>query len=162
MTKQPIADEQDGVSGEAWPETSSSVVRDFMWSDHVLSRGCAVIPSILLWGQNGLKLKPDELLVLLHLISEWNSPGELPDLAKKTIAARTGLGVRMVQRHLTALEQKGFLVRVARFKSHKGQDSNGYDLSGLVAKLEAITGQFEAAGEREARIRGVRMAARAP
>src|SRR5436309_11784402 len=38
------------------------------WPDAVLSRGYSMIPSILLWGQAKMGLKPDELNVLLQLI----------------------------------------------------------------------------------------------
>lgn len=113
------------------------------WPDAVLSRGYSIIPSILLWGQAKMGLKPDELNVLLQLISHWWSADHDPHPAKDTIARRMGKDARTVQRHLTNLETKGFIKRVERFKRHKGQDSNGYDLSGLIAKLEAIAPEFE-------------------
>jgi predicted transcriptional regulator len=113
------------------------------WPDAVLSRGYSMIPSILLLGQAKMGLKPDELNVLLQLISHWWSADHDPHPAKDTIARRMGKDARTVQRHLTTLETKGFIKRVERFKRHKGQDSNGYDLSGLIAKLEAIAPEFE-------------------
>ncbi len=113
------------------------------WPDTVLSRGYSMIPSILLWGQAKMGLKPDELNVLLQLISHWWSADHDPHPAKDTIARRMGKDARTIQRHLTALEAKGFIKRVERFKRHKGQDSNGYDLSGLIAKLETIAPEFE-------------------
>lgn len=113
------------------------------WPDAVLSRGYSMIPAILLWGQAKMGLKPDELNVLLQLISHWWSADHDPHPAKDTIARRMGKDARTVQRHLTTLETKGFIKRVQRFKRHKGQDSNGYDLSGLIAKLEAIAPEFE-------------------
>jgi DNA-binding transcriptional ArsR family regulator len=113
------------------------------WPDIVLSRGYSMVPSILLWGQGRLELEPDELNVLLQLISHWWSADHDPHPAKETIARRMGKTPRTVQRHLTSLENKGFIKRVTRFKRHQGQDSNGYDLSGLIAKLEAIAPEFE-------------------
>lgn len=113
------------------------------WPDAVLARGYSMVPSILLWGQAKLDLKPDELNVLLQLISHWWTAGHDPHPSKDTIARRMGKDARTVQRHLTSLETKGFIERKKRFKLHKGQDSNGYDLSGLVTKLEAIAPDFE-------------------
>lgn len=113
------------------------------WPSAVLSRGYSMIPSILLWGQARMELEPDELNVLLQLISHWWSADHDPHPAKETIARRMGKTPRTVQRHLTSLETKGFIKRVTRFKRHQGQDSNGYDLSGLIAKLEAIAPEFE-------------------
>ena len=122
---------------------SKAKKRKDKWPDAVLSRGYSMIPSILLWGQGKMGLKPDELNVLLQLISHWWSADHDPHPAKDTIARRMGKDARTVQRHLTSLEKNGFIKRIERFKRHKGQDSNGYDLSGLIAKLEAIAPEFE-------------------
>ena len=63
------------------------------WPDAVLSRGYSMIPSILLWGQAKMGLKPDELNVLLQLISHWWSADHDPHPAKDTIARRMGLSL---------------------------------------------------------------------
>ena len=119
-----------------------SVKKD-RWPDAVLARGYAMVPSILLWGQARLGLKPEELNVLLQLISHWWVQDQNPHPAKETIARRMGKDKRTVQRHLTSLESKGLISRKQRFKLHKGQDSNGYDLSGLVRELKKIAPEFE-------------------
>lgn len=123
------------------------------WPATVLARGYSMIPSILLWGQAKMELKPDELNVLLQLISHWWSANHDPHPAKETIARRMGKDARTVQRHLTALENKGFIKRVTRYKLHQGQDSNGYDLSGLIEKLEAIAPEFEKTADQNKRRR---------
>ena len=123
------------------------------WPATVLARGYSMIPSILLWGQAKMGLKPDELNVLLQLISHWWSADHDPHPAKETIARRMGKDARTVQRHLTSLETKGFIKRVTRYKLHQGQDSNGYDLSGLVEKLEAIAPEFEKTADQNKRRR---------
>jgi predicted transcriptional regulator len=102
-----------------------------------------MIPSILFWGQGKLSLKPDEFNVLLQLVSHWWTKGQNPHPSKETIARRMSKDPRTVQRHLTSLEKKGFLKRETRYKLHKGQDSNGYDLRGLVRKLKEIAPDFE-------------------
>lgn len=123
------------------------------WPAPVLSRGYSMIPSILLWGQARLGLEPDEFNVLLQLISHWWSADHDPHPAKQTIARRMGKSARMIQRHLTSLEEKGFIERVKRYKLHQGQDSNGYDLQGLIAKLGAIAPEFEKAADQNKRRR---------
>ena len=144
MSKQPDDTTQEAGSNVfSIAAVAKPKKRKDKWPDAVLSRGYSMIPSILLWGQAKMGLKPDELNVLLQLISHWWSADHDPHPAKDTIARRMGKDARTVQRHLTALETKGFIKRVERFKRHKGQDSNGYDLSGLIAKLETIAPEFE-------------------
>lgn len=117
------------------------------WSTNVMDRGYTVIPTILLWGQAKLELTSPELNVLLQLTSHWFYKGNDPHPSKGTIATRMNCDPRTVQRVLTRLEKKGFIKRVGRFKASKGQDSNGYDLSGLAAKLEAIAPEFAKVSE---------------
>lgn len=113
------------------------------WSSNVMDRGYTQIPTILLWGQARLGLTADELNVLLQIISHWFYSGNDPHPSKARIAERMGKHARTVQGYLTSLEEKGFLKRVERFRASKGQDANGYDLSGLIAKLEAIAPEFK-------------------
>jgi hypothetical protein len=61
---------------------------------------------------------------------------------------------RTVQAYLTSLEEKGFIRRVERFKPNKGQDANAYDLSGLVAKLQALAPEFKKVAEQNKLRRG--------
>jgi predicted transcriptional regulator len=117
------------------------------WSSNVMDRGYTIIPTILLWGQGRLDLTPDELNVLLQIISHWFYKGNDPHPSKATIATRMDRDPRTVQRHLTSLENKGFIKRIERFKPSKGQDSNAYELSGLAAKLESIAGDFAKVSE---------------
>ncbi|WP_226019534.1 helix-turn-helix domain-containing protein [Novosphingobium sp. FKTRR1] len=123
------------------------------WSDAIMARGYSTLPSILFWGQGRLDLAPDEFNVLLQLISHWWTADQDPHPAKKTIAARMGKSERMVQRHLTSLENKGFIRREKRFKLHQGQDSNGYVLDGLLAKLEEIAPEFAKTADQNKRRR---------
>jgi hypothetical protein len=112
------------------------------WSQNVIDRGYTMIPTILLWGQARLGLTADELNVLLQIISHWFYAGNDPHPSKGTIALRMGKHPRTVQDYITSLEKKGFLRRVERFRGSKAQEANGFDLSGLAAKLEAIAPEF--------------------
>lgn len=133
--------------------TPGTQVSDSRWPDAVMARGYAKIPSILLWGQARMGLEPDELNVLLQIISHWWVKGQNPHPSKASIARRMGKDPRTVQRHLTSLEDKGFIARETRFKVHKGQDSNGYDLRGLVRKLKEIAPEFEKVSDQNKRRR---------
>jgi predicted ArsR family transcriptional regulator len=65
---------------------------------------------------------------------------------QSTLAERLNLKTRQVQRHIAELEKAGFVKRKPRFKQ-KGQTSNGYDLSGLVAKLKDLEPEFRKADD---------------
>jgi len=117
------------------------------WSDVSMDRGYTTVPAILFWGQAKLGLTPEELNTLLQLVSHWWFVGNDPHLSKDTIASRMGKHPRTIQAYLTSLEKKGFISRKKRFKVNQGQDANGYDLSGLVAKLDAIAPGFKKVSE---------------
>ena len=112
-----------------------------------MDRGHTIIPTILFWGQAKLGLTPDKLNVLLQVISHWWYAGNDPHPSKDRIAERMNKHPRTVQDYLTRLETKGFIRRVERFRPNKGQDSNGYDLSGLVSKLQLIAPEFRKVAE---------------
>jgi biotin operon repressor len=123
------------------------------WPEAVMARGYTMVPSILLWGQGRLNLKPDEFNVLMQLVSHWWTKNQNPHPSKETIARRMGKDPRTIQRHITSLEKQGFLKRETRYKLHKGQDSNGYDLRGLVKKLREIAPEFERVSDQNKRRR---------
>ena len=113
------------------------------WSVAALERGFSPVPIILMWGQARLGLTPEEMNVLLQLISHWWSGGSDPYISKERIAGRMGKHPRTVQSYLTSLESKGFIKRIQRYKLNKGQDANAYDLSLLNGKLEEIAPEFK-------------------
>lgn len=114
-----------------------------LWSVAIMDRGYSMVPTLLMWGQAKLGLKADEFNVLLQLISHrWHADTD-PRPAKETIATRMGRSPRTIQRYLTKLEDMGLITRVTRFKANKGQDTNGYNLDGLVKKLDALAPEFK-------------------
>ena len=134
-----------GAPAKPEADAATKPKRKDRWPESVMKLGYAQMPSIIFWGQNKLELKPDEFNVLLQLVSHWWIKDQNPYLSKETIGRRMGKSPRMVQRHLTTLENKGLIKRVERYKVHQGQDSNGYDLKGLVKKLKEIAPDFEKA-----------------
>lgn len=118
-----------------------------LWTAAVIERGYSVVPHLLLWGQARLGISPDEMNVLLQIISHrWNA-AENPWMSKAKIAQRMGRAPRTVQRHLTSLEKKGLVERCERFKAHKGQDANGYAIGGLIGRLAELAPEFKRISE---------------
>lgn len=124
---------------------------ELKWGRGVMNVGYSMVPSLIFRGQARLGLSPAQLALLLHLVDYWWHRAQLPYPSKKTLAARMHLGERQIQRYLTELEDGGFIKRIERFAGHKGQQSNMYDLTGLVDKLKKLEPEFrqvkEEAGE---------------
>lgn len=126
---------QSGGSPSSSPDKKES---DKKWGKAVMALGYCIFPSILLQTQGRLGLSAQEMIVLLQLVEHWWKADGQVFPSKETIAERVGLSGKQVQRHIRALEGRGFLRRNARFRSGGGQLSNHYDLGGLVEKLKSL------------------------
>jgi len=108
------------------------------WGKAVMALGYCIFPSILLQAQGRLGVSAQEMIVLLQLAEHWwRADGEVFP-SKETIGERVGLSAKQVQRHVKALEARGLVKRTPRFVPGRGQLSNIYDLTGLVAKLQNL------------------------
>lgn len=98
------------------------------WSQDVALAGFSRIPNAVLDQQHALDLSSTELVALLHLL-RYATGGSLarPDVAR--ISEAMDLGATSVLRCFKALEDLGYVER-------KGDD--GYELSGLVARLDVL------------------------
>ena len=112
------------------------------WTKNLIGLGFCTVPSILFWAQGRLELTTEQFTILLQLADIWWDAGEAPFPTKELLATRIGMGARQVQRHLTALEDGGFIQRVPRFRGPKNQLANGYEMSGLVKKLTVLEPEF--------------------
>jgi predicted transcriptional regulator len=112
------------------------------WGRAVMDLGYSMIPSLIFRAQARLGLSPTQLVVLLHLADYWWHRAQMPFPSKAALAERMGLSDRQIQRYLTELENGGFIERVERFAGHKGQQSNEYNMSGLVDKLKKLEPDF--------------------
>ena len=106
------------------------------WGDG-LGGGFTVVPTVLLHHQNKLGLNPDHLVILINLVSHWWDADRMPYPRTETLARRTGLSLRTVQRRIKELEQNGFLRRIPR-EEDSGVMSTKYDLEPLVEKLKPL------------------------
>ena len=114
--------------------------RKAMWGDGLAS-GFVSVPTLLVNRQAELGICPQELVVLLNLIGAWWQADNLPYPRTATIAQRSGLSVRAVQRHISALEKKKLISRLRnqRASGNKEVTVTRYDLNGLVSKLQDLS-----------------------
>jgi DNA-binding MarR family transcriptional regulator len=128
----------------ATPEQKTKVsgtekVLEAKWGKTLIAAGFTALPDVIFQSQKALKLKPLDVLILLHLASYWWKPNENPWPAKGTIADAIDVDPRTVQRSIKKMEELGYIKRIAR-KAKAGDNlSNEYDLRGLtkVAKKHA-------------------------
>ena len=73
-----------------------------------------------------------DLNILLHLIRHWWYAENLPHPSKRSIAECIGVSVSTVRRRIAAMENGGLILRTSRHGSDRGQQTNLYDLSGLI------------------------------
>jgi DNA-binding MarR family transcriptional regulator len=106
----------------------------------VAAAGYQPLPDVLLFHQAELRLTSEELNVVLHILAHWYAPERLPFPTAKTIARRMGCGERTVERYLTSLRKKGFLVK---YRTPKGMRwrRKYHDLSPLIERLKPLAEQ---------------------
>lgn len=109
------------------------------WSGTVIEHGWTGVPNMLIESQQALELKPLDMNILFILLKHWWEPDKHPFPSKKTIGEITGKDESTVRRSVASMESKDLIKRVKRLKKSGGQDSNGYDLSGLVTKLQELS-----------------------
>ena len=102
-----------------------------------LDGGFTVVPSVMLRTLPSLGVQASELAVLVILIDLWWKPGDMPWPSKAKLAKLLGVSEKTIQRSIRKLVNAGLIVSEPRHRSHGGQTSNRYDLTPLVARLEA-------------------------
>jgi len=102
----------------------------------VAAAGFQPLPDVLLFHQSELRLSSEELNVVLHILAHWYAPERLPFPSAKTIARRMGVGERTVERYLTSLRRKGYLVKYRHPKGMRRR--KGHDLSPLIERLKPL------------------------
>jgi predicted transcriptional regulator len=138
------------------PKAKSTKASAHKWGPKVMELGFCILPSLVFRAQRRLGLNPTQLAVLLQLADFWWDAARKPFPKKTDLAERLNLSDRQVQRHIADLEMAGFVRRIERIAPHRGKISNEYDLSGLVAKLQALEPEFrEVAEEAKARKKAV-------
>src|ERR1700721_182847 len=71
--------------------------------------GWSPIPDVLLFNQHRLKIKGDDLVVLLNLMAHYYVKNDMPFFRPTTIAKRMGVSQRTVQRSIAKLFKLGLI-----------------------------------------------------
>lgn len=105
-----------------------------------INAGWVAVPVLLLRHQKELGITDGAMVVLLNILAAWWYEERLPFPSPHTIAARMGMSVRTVQRHLKTLERKGLLQRLRDHPDTEITDVmvTKYSPAGLVAKLKKL------------------------
>lgn len=94
--------------------------------------GWSPIPDVLLFNQHKLKLRSDDLIVLLNLMAHYYVKDEMPFIRPTTIAKRMGVSQRSVQRSIARLRTQGHITK----RKHETNGHIVHDLSPLIARLQ--------------------------
>lgn len=121
------------------------------WGKSVAAQGFCMLPALLLRAQRRLGLSPTQLAVIIQLCDFWWDDDKVPWPKKETIAQRLNLSEKQVQRVVRDLEQRGYVQRITR-TTRNGRTSNGYDLAGLVNKLQELAPEFAAAADAKRKV----------
>lgn len=111
------------------------------WGQDVAERGFAQIPNYFLlinqFLDEGSRLSPVEILVLVQLIGSWWKKNDLPFPSMSTLARRIGVSSRQIQRAVNRLEELGLIKRTKR-RMGGIISSNAYDLNPLASVLQEV------------------------
>lgn len=100
--------------------------------------GFTALPNALIHAQAQLGLSTNDMVVLMNLLSHWWYRTRMAFPGTATIAKRTGLKIRTVQRSIQKLESLK-LIEVHRIAG-KGA---GYNFAGLIAVAEELAEKHE-------------------
>lgn len=137
---------------------ADKTVLEKKWGKSLIAAGYTALPDVIFLNQKALKLKPLDIMILLHLASYWWKPNENPWPAKGTIADALDIDARTVQRSIAKMEKLGYVKRIQRIAKAGDNLSNEYDLRGLVKAAnhlaeEKIALRARRAAEDKSRIR---------
>ncbi|MBS9903171.1 MULTISPECIES: helix-turn-helix domain-containing protein [Vibrio harveyi group] len=124
--------------------TKKSTLED-LWGDEALGVNWTSIPNSLIFLQSELGISSQEFVVLLNLCMHRfsSSPSRMPHPSVASIASRTGQTPRNVRRHLSSLEEKGLLRRIATSSSGSLKGKNQYDITPLIEQLTIKTPELQ-------------------
>lgn len=107
------------------------------WGE-AMGGGYQVVPNLVFLLQNKLGLSSHQVVILLNLSMHWWRKPDLPFVRPSTLAKRMGISCRTVERQLKALCDMGLVQKKALPVSAKTTATTGYDLTGLVERLERM------------------------
>lgn len=121
------------TSGKIGANPSTELrINEKKWGKPLIDAGWTLLPNMLIVHQKGIGLDAIDINILLHLISYWWKPAELPHPAKGSIAEAMSLDPRTVQRRIARMEADGLISRQQRRGPSRGTQTNIYEFSGLI------------------------------
>lgn len=108
------------------------------WGKAAISAGWTALPDVIFRYPKALGLKATDLLVILHLASYWWKANQLPWPSKARIAEAMDVDPGTVRRSIKRMEDMGYIKRIYRKAEAGDNQSNKYDLSGLVKAADAL------------------------
>ncbi len=106
------------------------------WGE-ILDSGFTIVPDTLLQSQKALGLSARDMMVLLQIVSFWWRADEWPRPRVSTLASRLDVDERTVQRSISLLRDRGLIERTW-VRTNSGTPAQGFELTGLVAKLRLL------------------------
>lgn len=128
------------------PEKKLSSDSEKKWGKRTMKCKFCIVPALLLRAQGRLGISPTQLAIILQIMDYWWNPKAWPWVSKADLAARLNISEKIIQRNLKELEDAGLVRRVTRVIEHRRR-ANGYDLEGLVNKLDSLAPEFIEAAE---------------
>lgn len=125
---------------------------ELKWGKKCWRAGWIGFPQILVTHQRRLGLDSIDLNIILHLLKHWWNHDRFPYPSKKSIAEAMGIHPSTVQRRIRAMEEVGLISRIPRKTHYGGQQSNEYDLTGLVKRAQQLS-EEEQDGKKEDKAR---------
>jgi len=132
-------------------KSSEIRINEQKWGKSLMTAGFTLLPNMIFAHQAELGLRPTDLNILMHLLSYWWSPGDLPHPSKRTIATMMGIDPRTVQRRIAALEKRGLIARQSRTGAHRGTQTNIYHFDGLITAATIFAKQHIEEREKKAK-----------
>jgi DNA-binding transcriptional regulator YhcF (GntR family) len=109
------------------------------WGKVNTEAGWTALPSVIFTRQQALRLEPLDLNIILHLAGAWWDADRMPYPSVETLATAIGVTPRTIQRRIKELESWGYIKRKKRTTSAGRQQSNHYDLTGLVKACQPFS-----------------------
>jgi len=114
------------------------------FGEDVMRAGFTGVPNVILQNQKALDLSYLDMILIIHLLRYWWDPAGLPWPSKARLAADVGADVSTVRKRIARMEDLGLVKRVPRKRSQGGDDTNIYDLTGLVERAKQLAAEAAA------------------
>lgn len=121
------------------------------WGVVTMKCNFSVVPALLFRAQGRLGISPTQLAIILQIHDFWWHADRWPWVSKGELSQRLNISEKIIQRNLKELDDRGYVKRITRVLNHRRR-ANGYDLSGLITRLQELAPEFIAAAEAKKKV----------